>query len=258
MVRLKLTLAYRGTSFHGWQIQAHARGPQPRTIQGCLEEAVARILGLPTRVQGASRTDAGVHARGQVAHVDIPEDKLRVNWQAALNATVPRDVTVLAVEPVTPEFHARFSAKAKTYTYSLWLSRRYVLPQRRHFVWPVGPLDVAAMEAAAIHFTGRRDFTSFQNQGTEVESPVRTVYELARCASAGQELFTEPELEVVWRIRGDGFLKQMVRNIVGCLVAVGKGKLAPEDVPGIFAAHDRTQAPATAPAQGLTLLRVHY
>lgn len=257
MARLKLTLAYTGARLHGWQIQEHKKGNRPRTVQGCLEEAFGKILGGPIRVQGASRTDAGVHALCQVAHADIPDDRLAIQWQRALNHNLPRDVEVLGVEPVSEEFHARYDAKSKIYTYSIWLSRQYVLPQRRVFVWETGPLDLEAMDRAAAHFIGAHDFASFQNIGSVVRSTVRTLLSINRTGPADRE--SGPGWpEVVWRFHGEGFLKQMVRNLMGCLVYVGRGKLSADAVPELLAQRDRSAAPPTAPAQGLTLERLLY
>jgi len=149
------------------------------------------------------------------------------------------------------DFHSRYDATGKTYAYSLWTEAEFVLPQRRPYVWTQPGLDWAAMDAAAAHFVGRQDFASVQNVGTPVLSTVRTVTALWR------EPGPTPD-EMVWRIRADGFLKQMVRNIVGCLVAVGRGRLAPQDIPALLAARDRTLAPETAPPQGLCLECVEY
>jgi tRNA pseudouridine38-40 synthase len=162
---------------------------------------------------------------------------------------------VLDVEEVPDSFHARKSAKAKTYAYSLWLSRKFVLPMRRRWVWPVGPLDVAAMDRAARHLAGRHDFAAFQNVGTDVAHTVRTIHSIRR--EPGGEI-TPGHLEMAWVFTADGFLKQMVRNLVGCLVEVGRGKLDPDAVPGLLESRDRAQAPATAPPQGLTMVDVAY
>lgn len=261
MPRLKLRLAYQGTRYTGWQVNRKAESPpaRPTSIQGCLEAAFTAVLSgrdlaEPVRVHGAGRTDAGVHALDQCAHADVPEDAVGINWQMALNYHLPRAIAVTAVEVARPDFHARYDATGKTYAYSLWLSRRYVLPQRRRFVWAVDNLDQEAMEAAAAHLVGEQDFAAFQNAGAEVGSTVRRL-DACRCACVETP---GCELERVWRFTGSGFLKQMVRNMMGCLVAVGRGKLAPADVQGILASRDRTAAPATAPAPGLTLERVFY
>lgn len=248
MPRLKLTLAYDGTAFCGWQIQ---QGRPERTVQQVLERALEDICAEPVRVHGAGRTDSGVHALGQVAHCDVPATRAGVPWARALGARLPDDVSVLAAEVVDDAFHARFSAQAKTYTYSLWPEGRYHIPQRRNFAWATGPLDEAAMDAAARHMTGTRDFRCFQNTGTPVNSTVRTVLAVVR----GPGVFPG---ETDWRFCADGFLKQMVRNMMGLLVAVGRGRFAPGDVERIVAGRERAVAFATAPARGLCLTRVHY
>ncbi|CAM2061670.1 tRNA pseudouridine synthase A [Desulfovibrionales bacterium] len=263
-VRLRLVLAYLGNRFHGWQTQAHKTADQPITVQSCLEAAFSHICSRPIRVHGASRTDAGVHALGQVAHADVPAAKAGIDWCAAINDHVPKALCVLTVTLAPAGFHARFSARAKTYLYSLWLSRQYVIPQRRPYVWAVGELDLVAMEAAAAMLQGKHNFACFMNLGTPVKSTVRTLYEVAwvrpvafdlQAGAAGELSIAGPEL--VWQLTGDGFLKQMARNIMGCLVAVGRGRFQAEAVPELLAGRDRNKAPATAPAWGLTLYRVY-
>jgi len=246
MARIKLLLAYDGTDFFGWQLQS-----RERTVQGEVEAALARLVGEPARVHGSGRTDAGVHALGQVAHFDCPDERADLPWQRALNAILPRDVRVLDAAPVPGDFHARYSARAKTYEYTLRHEPGFCLPQRRRFVWACGPVDFAAMEAAAALLVGEHDFAAFQNVGTPVKSTVRTISELSR--------HTPPDpLESVWRFTADGFLKQMVRNIMGCLVACGRGFLPISQVRAILESGDRGAAPATAPPQGLTLVSLDY
>ena len=250
MTRLRLTLAYDGTAFAGWQLQPAAQG---RTIQGCLEEALARLCGGPARLHGAGRTDAGVHALAQTAHVDVPEARCCLPWQKALNALLPRDVRVTDVTVVPPDFHARFDAAGKVYAYSLWTEPGYVLPWRAGYVWDVGryaPLDVAAMDACAALFAGYHDFAAFQNAGSDVKTTTRLVHGVTREPGQGPE--------TVWVFRAEGFLKQMVRNLMGALVAVGRGSMTVEGVRAILAGGDRRQAPPTAPAQGLCLRAVLY
>lgn len=257
MPRLKILVAYVGTAYCGWQIQVNAyRRPQP-TIQEELERVVERVLGKTVRVHGSGRTDSGVHAEGQVAHFDVPDDKVDMDWQRTFNAMLPDDIAVLAVERVADDFHARINATGKVYTYSLWLSRRYTPPRLHPFVWVTGPLDVPAMEQAAQQLVGTHDFASFQNVGTELESTVRTVRSVSRFPVGILPEGDQP-LQLDWQFEADGFLKQMVRNLMGTLVACGTGKLGTDDVPRILAACDRTQAPATAPAQGLCMTRVLY
>jgi tRNA pseudouridine38-40 synthase len=246
MPRLKLTLAYVGTRFSGWQIQ-----PRARTVQLVVEEAVSAIVGAPVRAQGSARTDAGVHALCQVAHVDVPERCAHIPWRRALNAKLPEDLAVIAAAEASPAFHARFDSIGKTYAYHLWLTRDWVYPQRRPFVWRTGPLDLDLMDRAAGLFVGRQDFAAFQNVGTPVSSSVRTVFSFTRTPG------DHPE-EIVWRISADGFLKQMVRNIMGCLVEAGRGKVSADAVRSLLMGRDRTLAPATAPARGLCLERVDY
>jgi tRNA pseudouridine38-40 synthase len=245
-VRLRLTLAYLGTRFCGWQVQ-----PEARTVQGCLEEVVSRMMGRQVRVQGASRTDAGVHALGQVAHFDIPEEKAALPWQRALNAQLPRDVSVLEVRRASQAFHSRFSPSRKTYSYTLWVEEHYVLPQRRPLVWPLRPLDLEAMRESAAILQGEHDFAAFQNVGTPVRDTVRTIYEIRF------EQGLHP-CEVRILFTGNGFLKQMVRNMVGALVCAGKNLFPPGHVGTLLEGRDRSQVPETAPAQGLCLERIEY
>jgi tRNA pseudouridine38-40 synthase len=246
MSRLKFIVAYLGTHFAGWQLQPHER-----TIQGCLEKAMAIICNEPVRVYGSGRTDSGVHALGQVCHCDVPDHKTHIPWQRAMNALLPKDIAICKADYVPKDFHARRSAQAKEYAYTLWTEPSYVLPQRRPFVWPVGNLDVQKMNAAARMLTGQIDFAAFQNTGTPVKNTIRTIYHLA----------PEPRSlahETTWLFHADSFLKQMARNIMGCLVAVGQNKLRPEDVKTLVKKRDRSLAPATAPPQGLCLRKVKY
>ncbi len=251
MPRLRLTVAYDGTRFAGWQLQAPGGG---RTVQGCLEEALGRLCGRPVRVHGAGRTDSGVHAKAQVAHVDVPGDRAGLPWQRALNALVPDDLSVVDACFVPDDFHARFSATGKAYRYTLWTAPGFILPWRRAYVWDVGryaPLDVAAMDACAALFVGCHDFAAFQNAGSVVSSTTRLVHAVGRVA-------TDTPQEMVWEFRAEGFLKQMVRNLTGALVAVGRGRCAPEDIRAVLEARQRPLAPQTAPARGLCLEVVEY
>lgn len=248
MPRLRLTIAYDGTDFCGWQIQA---GRKDRTVQGCLEEAMSRICDGPIRAHGSGRTDSGVHALGQVVHADVPESRAGLDWRKSLNSLLPYDISVLEAELAAPDFHARYSAQSKDYTYSLWPERRYDIPQRRNFVWATGPLDWEALDKAARLMMGEHDFACFMNVGTPVNSTVRTVTRIERMPG----LFPGEEL---LRFSADGFLKQMVRNMTGLLVEIGRGRFSSGDVPGIIAGRDRNVAFRTAPPQGLCLEAVHY
>ncbi len=251
MPRLRLTVAYDGSGFAGWQLQAPGMG---RSVQGCLEEALTRLCGEPVRVHGSGRTDAGVHALAQVAHVDVPANRAAIPWVRALNAMLPDDVAVTDAAVAADDFHARFDAVGKVYHYTLWTRPGHVLPWRRPYVWDVGrfgPLDEAAMDACAAVFAGFHDFAAFQNAGSEVATTSRLLHVVAR-------LPREVPDETVWRFHGEGFLKQMVRNLMGTLVAVGRGKLSVADVRSILTMGQRTRAPATAPARGLCLHAVEY
>ena len=245
-MRIRLTLAYEGTDFCGWQLQ-----PRDRTVQGEVEKALLRILGESIRVHGSGRTDAGVHALCQVCHFDCTNEKVDFPWQRSLNAVMPEDVRVIDAAVAPDDFHARFNTLEKSYEYVLWHERGFCLPQRRRFVWACGPVDFTRMEAAAEVLKGERDFAAFQNVGTDIDSTVRTVTNLSRHPGLTAH-------ESVWRFTANGFLKQMVRNLMGCLVACGRGKLDADGVRAIRDSLDRTTAPATAPPQGLTLTSVVY
>ncbi len=251
MPRLKLTLAYVGTTFEGWQSQ-----PGGNTVQDALEAALAKIADEPVRCRSAGRTDAGVHAIGQTAHAGVPGRRRDVDWRLALNSLLPSAISVLEARWVPETFHAQYSALGKTYAYSLWPERSFCLPQRQPFLWKCGPLDLSLLRAAAGELTGRHDFASFMNLGTPVAHTVRDLrsIEVAELPPAAPGL----PGEIVLRFTADGFLKQMVRNLVGCLVLAGKGKLSPEDVRMIRMAQNRARAPETAPPQGLCLERVDY
>lgn len=244
MRTLKLVIEYDGTNYCGWQIQ----GTDP-TIQGVLEQALAKVLDGPVRVSGAGRTDAGVHALGQVASFrtssQLPCDAL----QRALNSLLPRDVVVQAVQDAPSDFHARYSALGKVYTYRI-LNRPLPSALRRRYVWHVpSPLDLDAMAAAAASLRGKHDFSSFRAAGSEVKTSERTLTE-ATMAWAGDE--------IVLSFTADGFLRHMVRNIVGTLVEVGRRRRTPGEIVGILEARDRRVAGMTAPPQGLYLVQVLY
>lgn len=186
-----------------------------------------------------------------MAHVDVPASRRDVPWQRALNALLPADVTIVHLEAAPAAFHARFDAVRKTYGYILWHETKWLLPQRSPYVWQVGDVNLEAMEQVAGVLVGRRNWAAFQNQGTVVRSPVRTVLEICRVPGHHPQ-------ETLWRFVADGFLKQMVRNLMGCLVMVGKGRLDMDQVLSILARGRREAAPATAPARGLCLERVDY
>ena len=247
-IKLKLTVAYDGTGYEGWQVQKIGLGVQQK-----VEEALAKLFPSAPRVHGSSRTDTGVHALGLVAHFEVPREELRMTPAKvllAINAWLPEDVRILAVARVPNEFHARFDASGKQYRYFAW-NHAAMNPLLRNRAWHVKrKLDLTAMRKAAKLFVGRHDFRSFRANPTyDTDSTTRT---LTRC-----DLRRSGSLLTVI-IEGDGFLYKMCRGIVGTLVQIGEGKLGPEDVKTILARRDRRVAGMTAPACGLVLWKVFY
>lgn len=253
MPTFKLTIAYDGTEFAGWQRQATAR-----TVQAAIEDALVPIEGERVVVTGAGRTDAGVHAAAQVASFSFKSAIDIVDLQRALNATLPDDIRIMRVEEVPAAFNARFDARRKTYQYSLWLGG-VLPPQLRHYAWHLPQrLDVDAMNAAAGALLGTHDFAAFQASGSDVQTTVREIV-LSRIvhSSPGPTISGEGEL-IRYEVTGNGFLRHMVRNIVGTLVDVGRRRLACGEVCAILESRDRGRASATAPPHGLTLWSVEY
>jgi tRNA pseudouridine38-40 synthase len=242
----RLTLEYDGEGFEGWQLQPGGR----RTVQGALEAALARVTGQRARVVASGRTDAGVHAEGQVASLQLETDLDADRLRRALNGVLPRDIAVVGAAPAPDTFHARRDALAKLYRYRIWNGRDRSPLRERRALCLGRRLDLAAMCRAARAFEGTHDFASFQAAGSPVASTERALLrlEVAGEAGAGVELLVE----------GSGFLRHMVRILTGTLVAVGSGRWAPEDMPAILAARDRRRAGPTAPAHGLTLVAVRY
>jgi tRNA pseudouridine38-40 synthase len=241
---LKLTLAYDGTRFVGWQRQAAGE-----SIQGLLEDALARLEGRAVTAHGAGRTDAGVHALAQVASVRVTFAHDTATVVRALNATLPLEIRVTAVEEAGANFHARFDARAKSYRYQI-ANVPVASPFTRSFAWHVPePLDRAGMHEAAAMLVGRHDFAAFQSSGTDVHTTVRTL--------TRSEWLEEADL-LVYAVEGDGFLRHMVRAIVGTLVEVGRNWRPAGDLSSLLAGGSRAQAGATAPAHGLLLARVEY
>ncbi|GAX89291.1 tRNA pseudouridine(38-40) synthase TruA [Effusibacillus lacus] len=244
MRNIKLTIAYDGTDFHGFQAQ-----PQLRTVQGTLEDALERLTGARIQVNGSGRTDAGVHAWGQIVnfHTDsrIPLEK----WPIAMNVNLPNDVIVRQAEEVPPAFHARFDATGKVYRYQMDLGT-YPDVFARRYAWHVPyRLNLSRMQKAAEHLVGSHDFTSFCNAATPVDDKVREIH--------GISFETRAHLLQI-TVTGSGFLWNMVRIMAGTLADVGRGRIEPEEIPEILAAKDRTKAGVTAPAHGLTLFEVIY
>ena len=241
----RLTIEYDGTDFHGWQLQ-----PDRRTVQGTLEEALARLLGCPTRVAAAGRTDAGVHAAAQVVCFHSAREIPAAILGRALNALTPDDLTVCAVDVVDDDFDPRRAARSRRYIYRIW-NRAEPSPFWRRYAWHVpDPLAVDAMDVAAGTLAGEHDFAAFRGADAEpVRSTVRRVLESRLARSSGL---------LVYRIEATAFLKHMVRNIVGTLIEVGRGDRPADTMRDLLACRDRTRAGATAPAHGLALIEVRY
>jgi tRNA pseudouridine38-40 synthase len=248
MRTLKLTLAYDGTNYVGWQRQANGV-----SVQELVENAFLPLLGAgvtrPPTVAGASRTDAGVHALGQVASVTVGFDFAASAVQRALNVRLPEDIRVVGSVEAMPGFHARHHAVAKSYRYRM-ATTPVMSPLDRLYVWHApGMRDLEAMRRAAAILVGRHDFASFQARGASVRATVRTVHRIDIREAGG---------EIVVDIEGDGFLRHMVRAIVGTLAEVGAGSRTVEAMAGMVAARDRQAGGLTAPAHGLTLVAVKY
>lgn len=245
MPRYKLTIEYDGTGLVGWQ-----RQPNGVSVQAALEDAITKFCGDTVTVHGAGRTDAGVHALAQVAHVDLTREHPPDTIRGALNHHVrPATISVLAVEPVGPDFHARIWAKGRVYRYRI-LNRRPPPMLDRLRVWHVAPaLDLAAMQAAARHLVGRHDFSTFRDSLCQAKSPVRTL-DLLDVTRAGDEIHIEA--------RARSFLHHQVRNMAGTLKLVGLGQWSPDAVATALAARDRRAGGPTAPAEGLYLVEVRY
>ncbi len=243
--KIRIVIEYDGTDFAGWQLQ-----PDARTVQGEIEKAIQAVVGEKRRIFGAGRTDSGVHARGQVAHFSTKSRLEPKEWVGALNANLPPDVRILDAENTPLAFDARRSARGKWYRYEIL--NRPVRPaiDRRH-VWHIeGKLDVDAMKRAAQYLLGEHDFSSFRGKGCDAKNTRRAVRRL--------DVQKTDEERIVTDLEATAFLKHMARNIVGTLVEVGRGRLQPSDMERILKLRDRKEAGPTAPAQGLTLMKVFY
>ena len=255
MPRLRLTLAYVGTKYNGWQRQILNDKELP-TIQGIVEKEISRICKTQIHLQGSGRTDSGVHADCQVAHCDIPDNKTKLNWQLALNTALPHDIRVKDYALAEDTFHALFDVEKKAYTYSLWLNRNFVPPKLYPYTWACGELDLTAIDTAIPYLLGEHDFSFVQNQGTELHSTIRTLYAINRTNFEEQRRINPQNFELQLTFIANGFLKQMVRNLVGLLVACGKGKFDAQEIPQLIASKDRKKSPPTAPPQGLTMSQI--
>jgi tRNA pseudouridine38-40 synthase len=244
MAVVRLTLSYDGSFYHGWQ-----RQPQLPTIQQAIEEVLFRLTGTRIQVYGAGRTDAGVHALAQVAHFTSEAVFTPATWMRGLNALLPGDIAVREVEIAPSSFHARFSACGKIYTYFIHHGVQRS-PFQRYHAWHCGyPLNFSNLRRAAKALEGEHDFTSFCAADDE---SARRVVQLRKLTiqKRGEQIQIQ--------IEGSHFLKQMVRNLVGFLVEVGRGRRSADEIAGIFKARDRRKAGPTAPPQGLFLVAVQY
>ena len=242
---IRLILAYDGTRYHGWQRQRNQI-----TIQELLEEAIGQMVGEPVTVIGSGRTDAGVHALRQVCNF---KSRSSIDLQAlrrGLNSLLPRDVLVKEAVAVSPEFHSRYSARSKTYEYRIWNREEPDLFQR-DYVWHVrAPLDIPQMARCTDRLVGNHDFSAFRSAGSKNRNPLRTVMRA--------EWGKRDDGMVCFLVEADGFLRHMVRNIVGTVIAVGMGKIGYEDFQRIVESGDRRLAGVKAPARGLFLIDVLY
>jgi tRNA pseudouridine38-40 synthase len=245
MNRYKCIISYDGSEFSGYQVQ-----PKKRTVQSQIEAALAKMhKDVNVKISASGRTDAGVHARGQVIHFDSPLPLTEEKWEIALNSMLPEDISILCVEKADSDFHARFDASGKEYRYFLYQSLKRDPFQRNYaFHYPF-PLNIEAMNEACSYLLGTHDFSSFCSARTEVADKVRTIETI--------EISQEEEL-LSFRFVGNGFLYNMVRILVGTIVEVGSGKRKPEDIVEILEKKDRRYAGKTAPAQGLYLWKVFY
>jgi tRNA pseudouridine38-40 synthase len=240
----RVVIHFDGTEYHGWQFQK----PEYRTIQAELVRALAIIAKKQLTVTGSSRTDAGVHSLGLTANFHLPVAIEPDSLQRALNSLLPRDIRIMECTMMDKSFNARFGASCKTYSYRIFTGQVQSPFNMRYAMHVPFPLDVRAMRRATRHFIGAKDFTSFTSDEPE-KKKLREVSEFRMQVKKD---------EIVFTVRGKSFLRYMVRNMVGTVIDVGRGKIKPEDIPGIFAAKDRRCAGQTAPAKGLTLLRVDY
>jgi tRNA pseudouridine38-40 synthase len=242
---IRLVLAFDGTAYHGWQIQAD----RP-TIQGIVRDAITKTSGEDVKLTGSGRTDAGTHARRLVAnfHTRSPMDPS--SWLCALNSRLPRDIRVLSAARVPLDFHARRSARSKTYRYQIYRGR--VIPPhlaREHYHYPY-PIDIPMMQKAVGRFIGEHDFASFTPQ--KIAGSKETIRKIFRCE------LREKGRRILFVVEGNGFLQHMVRNMIGTLLELGRGRMSLQEFEDLFRKRDRTLAGFTAPAHGLTLLTVRY
>lgn len=247
MPTIRIQIAYDGTAYHGWQVQS-----RHRSVEGELTRALTRILDAdtPVKVQGASRTDSGVHARGQVAHFRYRKDRTIWDFCRGLNGLTDDDICVVRVEEASHDFHARHSARGKIYRYRIW-NHTFVHPFDRHRSWHIkGRLDLRRMRHAARQFVGEHDFAGFRSSNCSSPTTIRRMERVEISGGDG------PVVEVL--VKGEAFLQHMVRIMVGTIVEIGLGRLPADRVQHVLEQKDRRQAGRTAPACGLTLDEVFY
>ena len=245
MENFRLVVGYDGTAYHGWQ-----RQKADRTIQGEIENALATMTGKSVSLAGSGRTDAGVHAIGQTASFNSDAGLSPDIYFKGLNSLLPDDILIRVCESVDPAFHARYNARSKIYQYRI-LNRDMPSIMERHYVWHIRrQLNIEAMQEAASYLVGEHDFKAFEGTGSPRTSTVRHVIRAGIRETKGNQ--------ILFDIEADGFLRYMVRNIVGTLVDVGKGRIPGGNVNRILLSRDRNQAGATAPAKGLFLMKVVY
>ena len=244
MRRIRTIIAYDGTDYVGWQTQ-----PNGVAVQERIEQAVFEVTGERTSLQGSGRTDSGVHARAQVAHFDTNARMAADKFAIALNTHLPEDIRILYSEETGPDFHARFSAKEKQYRYFVQTGPHADVFARKYSLHAYMPLDLELMNKAAALIVGSHDFTAFMSTGREVESAVRTI-SLSQWEKQGKFL--------VYTVQGNGFLYNMVRILVGTMLGMGSGRIAPDSMEKALSSLSRKDAGPTAPAHGLVLWRVKY
>ena len=244
MRRLKLIIEYDGTNYHGWQRQLVYR-----TVQQTLEEALEKITQAKAPIVGASRTDRGVHAMGQIAHCQIESLISDQKLFKGLNTLLPADIKIKILKTVDKTFHAQRAARSKIYVYQIF-NHRSPSPLLRHYSWWLrDPLNISKMKKAAKFLVGEQDFKAFQNTGTKLTSTIRTIFKSS---------IRKKSPYIIYEVKGNGFLKQMVRNIVGALVAVGKEILTVEEFRELLTSKNRKLGPPPAPPQGLFLKKIFH
>lgn len=245
MTRIALGIEYDGTDFRGWQTQQ----PSVRTVQSCLEEGLSKVANHPVQVICAGRTDAGVHGTGQVVHFDSAAPREMKSWVRGGNTNTPHDITVRWAQPVSDEFHARFSAVSRRYRYVIYRNGQPPALYRNHVTWNHRPLDVEKMREAAAYLLGEHDFSAYRCVHCQAKSPIKTMHDIT---------LQEQGAVLVLEVHANAFLMHMVRNIAGVLMAIGAGKYPPIWAKEVLASRDRRQGGVTAPPFGLYLVEIEY